>query len=388
MEKLRILNPDTQSIIEAVEIRNLQPELYSLISFSLSLYNSALDNFKAGKYESAWQHISDSVSLFPYAEIPLQFAFVLSLELGEYQHAKRILDYLEPFHDGNEHKRLVAQLEYELSIYNELISGSQNKVDGGNQRLVHKVLLSLGENGSTIADPIQGGKGGRSLPQHKPRQVIYKYLTFVSIPFVVITVVLLLRSNSTINHKNRTVFYQEMQIATLDSTVEVKAIDLRSQSVIIQFYKAYHLRDYIKCAQILKNNTSVIDTIVAVDSLIVENICSKLYEAENFQFVLDIPFESSFHIHSHFQLILSSAGETRRNQKIAFVQQYPHSHIYTSPLLRELYDTEVNDDLRMQYASKLYELVNDSRILDLRFLLTNKMISELEQLRGLSASKQ
>ncbi len=179
-----------------------------------------------------------------------------------------------------------------------------------------------------------------------------------------------------------------MQIATLDSTVDEKAIDLRSQRVIIQFYKAYHLRDYIKCAQILKKSTSVIDTIVAVDSSIVENICSKLYEAENFQFILDIPFESSFHIHSHFQLILSSAGETRRNQKIAFVQQYPHSHIYTPPLLRELYDTEVNGDLRMQYATKLYELVSDSSILDLRFLLTNKMISELEQSRGLSASKQ
>ncbi len=389
MEKLRVLNPDTQSIIEAEEIRNLPPELYSIISFSLSLYNSALDNFNARKYESAWQHISDSVSLFPYADIPLVFAFELSLELGEYQCSRRMLDLLTPFLDEKELRRLADQLDEELSIYNMLVTDSENDADpDGYQRLVHRVLLSLIKGDNLLTGSDLDAKGVRTTPQYQSRQSLYKYVTFLTMPLVVIGIVLLIYSNYNSERSNRVLLSQKAQIDILDSTLNVKVEDLRSQRALNQFYKAYHLPDYTECAHVLSDHKSLVDTLAVIDSSIVENVCAQLYKADLFQLVLDIPFASSFHIHSYFQQILSTTGETRRDQKIAFIQRYPESHIYTPPLLRELYDTEADGDQRIEYAIKLHDLVNDPATQDLQFLITNTMISELEQSRGISASKQ
>lgn len=378
MEELKILNPDTQTILGVEDLQNLSSELQAIISLSLSLYNRATEGVVTGNYESAWLHISDAVSLFPYADIPLQYAFLLALELGEYQHAKRILYYLEPFLEENERKRLAAQLDQEFSIYNSLVSGSVKDLQHPPKRLVHRVLISLRENGESIPGSDQVIKTGEILPQRTSKPGIYKYMTFVSIPLLVTAVVLFFYSNMAKNHAIRIVDSMEIQIASLDSALQMEQNLLSSQRLITRFYHAYHQHKYVECAQLLSNNTSLVDTILGIDNSILEQVCAQLYKADRYQLVVDIPFESSYHRHSYFQLILGASGQSRRSQKIAFVQRYPHSHIYTPPLLRELYDSEVNDDYRIKYASQLYDLVKDSSTHDLQFLLTNNMISELE----------
>ena len=388
MEELKILNPDTQTILGVEELKNLSPELQAIISLSLSLHNRAVEGVAAGNHESAWLHISDAVSLFPYADIPLQFAFLLALELGKYQHAKKILHYLDPFLGENDQKRLATQLDQDLSIYNSLVSGSDEIQHHATQRLIHRILISLQENGAGIPSSDQVIKTGEILPQRTAKSGVYKYMTLLSIPLLVTAVVLFFYSNVAKNNAVSTVRSMEIQIASRDSTLQAEQNLLSSQRILTRFYRAYHQHSYLKCAQLLSNNTALVDTILDIDLSILEQVCAQLYKADRYQLVVDIPFESTYHLHSYFQLILSASGEFRRSQKIAFVRRYPHSHIYTPPLLRELYDTEVNDDSKIKYASKLYELVNDTSNQDLQFLLTNKMISELEQSRGLPASKQ
>jgi len=388
MEELKILNPDTQSILGVEELQNLSPELQAIISLSLSLYNKAVESTASGNNESAWLHISDAVSLFPYADIPLQFAFLLALELGEYKHAKKILHYLEPFIGENDQKGLAAQLDRELSIYNSLVSGSDKVQHRSTQRLVHRVLISLRENGVSIPASDQVIITGELLPHSTSKLRIYKYMNLVSIPLMVTAVALLFYTNMVKNNAFRNVHSLERQTASLDSTLQVEQNLLSSQRLLTRFYQAYHQRRDVECAHLLSNNTSLVDTILSIDHSLLEQVCARLYKADRYQLVVDIPFESIYHLHSYFQLILGASGESRRSQKIAFIQRYPTSTIYTPPLLRELYDSEINDDSRIKYASLLYDLVNDSSTQDLQFLLTNKMISELELSRGLSASKQ
>lgn len=388
MEELKVLNPDTQTILGVDELQNLSTEFQAIISLSLSLYNRAVEGVVTGNNESAWLHISDAVSLFPYADIPLQFAFLLALEFGEYQRAQWILHHLEPFLGENDQKELSTQLEQELSIYNSLVSGSGEVQHHATQRLVHRVLISLRESGESIPASDQVIKTGIILPQRTAKVGVYKYMALFSIPLLVTAVVLIFYSNATKNHAMQKLRSSEMQIASLDSTLHTEQNLLSSQRLLTQFYRAYHQHSYLKCAQLLGNNTSLVDTIMGIDISILEQVCAQLYKAERYQLVVDIPFESTYHLHSHFQLILSASGQSRRNQKIEFIQRYPNSPIYTPPLLRELYDSEVNYDSRIKYASLLYDLVNDSTTQDLQFLLTNNMISELEQSRGLSASKQ
>jgi tetratricopeptide (TPR) repeat protein len=389
MEKLRIINPDTKALVEPGEVQNLSPELKSIISLSLSLYNQALEKFVTGEYERAWQYISDAVSLFPYADIPLHFAFELSLELGEYKSAKATLEKLGPFLEEADIRRLVDQMKNELTTYNWLVSGPEKDVDTAKyHRLVHRVLATLMRKEKGPFSSELGLIEKQPALQFQTMQNIQKYMTYLTIPVIVVAFVLLISSNSENNRLNELLSSKKDQIENLDSTLLVNVEELRFEKILNHFYTAYQLADYIECAQILRNHTSLVDTISGIDSSIVEYVCAQLYEARQFLLVLAIPSESSFHIHSYFQRILGTAGEIRRDLKVAFILRYPKSQIYTPPLLRELYDTETDDDQRIEYARKLQNLIIDSDMQNLQFLITDKMISELEQSRGLSASKQ
>jgi hypothetical protein len=388
MEKLRIINPETKLIIESDEIQNLSPELHSIISLSLSLYNRALGDAKASDYESAWQHISDAVSLFPYADIPLHFAYELSLELGKYQSTKNIIERLEPFFQEADNKRLVDQVYSELATYNLLVSGIKEDADPDDYpRLVHRLLATLIRKNGTVSGSGRDHFAITTNSKSPPVQNAYKYVVYLSISAIVITVLLLISANSDKTRLSGMLSSQDARIAVLDSTTSATGEALSFQRKLNQFYKAYHLSDYIECAHLLGETPSLIVILTSIDSSIVEKVCARLYTADQYQLVLGIPYKSSFHIHADFQLILSAVGSNRRDHKVSFVQRYPKSYIYTPALLRELYDSEMNEELRMKYAQQLFELVINSGIPDLQFFLTSNIIFELEQSRELSATK-
>jgi len=342
-----------------------------LLKLSISQYNRAQQSSLKGDYEASWEHIQDSISIFPFIQEVLLFGFTLALELGEYAAAKRILTRLSKFLSQEEITNYSDMISSELEFYNAVIATQQSEIPKHlSPRLIFSRILEL--QGHTLST-VQLDPSARSWS----RTIVWVLLSGL---FVTLLMVVNAYSNSNESVKVLSTLNRELKEKkeAISKVMVVTDQHMDFTKKLNATFSAYINRDYTQCAELLIGDSALIPELVKSDSSILNIICGSLYRDRQYQLMSQIKYQSAFHIHADFYAILDAVGQTRRTLKVSFVNKYDKSNVYTPPLLRELFETEDMQQNRQRYATNLFSLITLFPEDDLAIYLSSEMKIELE----------
>jgi hypothetical protein len=383
MDELKFLDPNSEGLSITSKAEDLSPEIRYLCTFAISRYNEAVDTYSEGDNDAAWKNISDSISIFPYINITLHFGFLLSLEIGEYKKSSIYLQSLKYFVTESQLTEYENLLAANVNEFNSLLQQpiSDPKIDD-NTPLIHALIIGLKHpiirNSYRYQQLVQNTNNSVPVDESLFKSIHVRALIYVCVvlgftSYLAIYDSLENKHLAAYNIGNVTDYSEQLYSEYLNLT---KATS--TQKSLNEFFIAFHAEKYEKCGNILNNQPQLVDTSSLLDPQILDKLCSALFYQKNYKTLSSINFASSYHIHSDYFLIKNAVGDDRRLRKISFIKKYSNSPNYVPPILRELYDTEINIQKRSDYVERLDFLIKKYPEEKIKMFMSREMATELE----------
>ena len=373
MESLMAIHPISGELIQVDQQSKWEEEIRPLITMSINLYNKSVQAISRDDYESSWNHIRDSISIFPFIRSTLVFGLTLALEIGEYIEAQRILQRLSKFLSQDENEQYSKLIISELATYNAIVTGNRDKASPGySQRMVFSRLLELKELEKTGASSGSESRVARG-----------NYVAWVVLIFVILFTPLGISKYGKLGSEKASLTLElkklgvELQANSQDMELAEQARAAAER--LNTTWNAFMVKDYKQCGKLIIMDQNLVQKLIDADSTIMKKICAGLYRQGSYNLLSQIDYPSEFHVHADFLTILDASGDTRRNLKESFVNKYATSKVYTAPLIRELFESEDEVQKRKYFAIKLQSLIILHPEDTLGFYMSSTMKNELEQ---------
>ncbi len=383
MDELIILDPNSEDRVHTSTKEELSAEIRYLFSFSISRYNEAVSAYSEGEIDTAWNNITDSISIFPYTNITVYFGFLLALEIGEYKNASTYLTYLKYFVTESQLSELTNLLTTNINEYNSLLEKpiSVPRIDS-NTPLIHALIIGLKH--PSLRESISYQNIVRNHTNPVPvKDYIYKPIYFRALIYICVVLGITTYLAIYDNQMNKELADQKLDFAAGYSEqlntdyLHLTDTDLIRKS-LNEFFIAFQGQNYEECGNILVNQPQINDIVSQIDPWMLNKVCSGLYDQKKYLLLSSIEYQSSYHIHADYYLLLSAIGEDRRLKKISFIEKYQNSPIYVPPILRELFESEKDIEKRSDYAKRLNLLILKYPDQPIEKYMSREMAVELE----------
>jgi len=149
---MKIICYKCNSLSEGINICsscNFSLDRMSLLATTVILaYNKALELKDKKHIIKSWELIKTHLFIYPYVYEILSFSYWLAIENGDYKNAVKILNQLKPVMSLENYQKRLEFIKWNISIYNEIISGKfdYDSIDDINFSLNHLYILFLQKN--------------------------------------------------------------------------------------------------------------------------------------------------------------------------------------------------------------------------------------------------
>ena len=339
-----------------------------LLEKVINEYNKALQLAKHKRLLEAWNIIRNAVIVFPYIVKPLEFAFYLSIEVGEYQQANNYFNQIKSYLTIETQQDMKDLLLKNVNVYNDILNN--NFVDYNNLEdlsYVHLILLKLKKDTNIDRNKIIRGLEEFNTysvtNNNKKFNKIALWITGAALIVSIIFILIIINKENIYKNelydKNQDLNNFTEQIVLLENEITNKK---ELDSLLFSINDVYQNGNYKSCADLIIAHQQVIKRIKELKlTNILEDISENLYYTNQFDLVMKMEYKSEFTPHAFFRKLMrevESDNDRLKNIEL-FVKEYPLYKYYTAPLLKELFDyyRPIDSLKALEYAVRLKEYV-------------------------------